>query len=180
MELFYKMDAILEYLAIPENRNHFNKFIDVEVFVYKKYPPNELRDQAGELGVMATELLENKYITALLPTLVEEYGIEANLFMITFKGLLLLEKGGYVGRHLENSRAERRVRISQILTWILTVGVMPPFWWYSLDVAKNHYPNYLNYLRDYFLPYGTALFLLWLLYITLIKHLLKLILRLFP
>ena len=94
MELFYKMDAILEYLAIPENRNHFNKFIDVEVFVYKKYPPNELRDQAGELGVMATELLEYKYITALLPTLVEEYGIEANLFMITFKGLLLLEKGG--------------------------------------------------------------------------------------
>jgi len=99
--------------------------------------------------------------------IIEDIIGEGIYYTFKTKGLLFTKKGGYRRQILENNRAERRVRITQTLTWILAVGVIPPFCWYSLDVAKLYFPCYLDILRHFVLPYGIGVFLLWLIYLLL-------------
>lgn len=58
------------------------------------------------------------------------------------------EKGGYRGEVDRNNLAERRVLISQILTFALAVGVTTPFLWYLVDLIRIYQNNYeISYAR---------------------------------
>ena len=85
-------------------------------------------------------------------------------YYLTFKGGIFKQSGSYTGEFSEKNGVARRDRLTFFLAWILAVGVYPAFWWYLIDIVKNYYADYIDIVCLYFFPYGTVLFLLWLLY----------------
>lgn len=62
------------------------------------------------------------------------------MLSISFNGILFNNRGGYRGqieRDLQKVQAAKTLRIAQ---YILAVGIIPPFLWYSLDIVNRFYP----------------------------------------
>lgn len=151
-------------------------------FIYKKlvelHPElNEESDWGIELIKILNKLISDGYIEFIPEERTKTIGftqviLSKEKYRITFDGDFFCSSGGYAGQHRQNNLAERRVRISQILTWILAVGVVTPSLWNLFDILRNYYNPLLIPFRNYVLPFLLLIAgILLLLY--LIKHLPK-------
>lgn len=84
------------------------------------------------LDLMLKHLNEvEQFIDVIETAGVKKYGV-------LFKGKLFISNGGYQHRYIQEMLQEKRVRNTQLLTWILSLGVLTPSVWYFLEIMKFH------------------------------------------
>ena len=88
-------------------------------------------------NIIIHKLLKDEVILTIKET-INNTRTATDAYYISFKGLILSESGGYEGQVYRETIQERRDQISRFLTWILAVGVISPFLWYSLDMMDKY------------------------------------------
>lgn len=170
MTLISRIDSVLLFLSLPDNRYSHNSIEKIMVSSVRSWgiEVSDLSYEYNGMYLILKKLYEDGYVAPLLPPNLldplSQLDFVQNSFQITFNGLVFLEQGAYSGQIYRSNLEERRVRISQTLTWILAVGITSTFVKDLFDVSRDYYNPILKPLVYIVVPFSYVLFLVWLLY----------------